>query len=98
MATFICTIKFTDQGLKNIQETCQRAATVKGSARKLGIKVTSQYWTLGSFDGVLIFEAADDETATAFLLHLGSLGNVKTQTGRAFTAAEMEKILGIMTK
>lgn len=98
MATYICTITFTDQGLKNIQETCKRAAAVKASAKKLGVKVTGQYWTLGSFDGVLIFDAPDDETATAFLLHLGSLGNVHTQTGRAFTAADMDKILSIMNK
>lgn len=98
MATYVCTINFTDQGLRNIHDTCKRAAAVKASAKKLGVKVTSQLWTLGSFDGVLIFDAADDETATAFLLHLGSMGNVKTQTGRAFTAAEMEKIMGHMGK
>jgi uncharacterized protein with GYD domain len=51
------------------------------------------FWTLGAFDGVLIFEAADEETATAAVLQLGSLGNVQTQTGRAFNTAEMEKIL-----
>jgi uncharacterized protein with GYD domain len=48
---------------------------------------------LGDHDGVLIFEAPDDETATTLLLHLGSLGNVHTTTVRAFTAAEMDKLL-----
>ena len=93
MATFITNIKFTQQGVKDIDHTTKRAAAVKTSAKKMGVKVTEIYWTLGEHDGVLVFEAADDETATTFLLHLGSLGNVHTSTCRAFTATEMDKIL-----
>lgn len=93
MATFITTIKFTQQGIKGIDETTKRAAAVKATAKKLGTKVKDIYWTLGDHDGVLIFEAPDDETATSLLLHLGSQGNVHTTTVRAFTAAEMDKIL-----
>jgi uncharacterized protein with GYD domain len=93
MARFVATIRFTPQGMTNIQDTCKRAAALKTSARKMGVKITDIYWTMGAFDGLLIFEAADDETATALMLHIGSLGNVQTQTGRAFTASEMEKIL-----
>ena len=93
MATFITTIKFTQQGLKGIDETTKRAASLKASAKKLGVKVKEIYWTLGDHDGVLIFEAPDDETATTLLLHLGALGNVHTTTVRAFNAAEMDQIL-----
>jgi uncharacterized protein with GYD domain len=93
MATFITTLKYTQQGLKGIDETTKRAAALKASAKKLGAKVKDTYWTLGDHDGVLIFEAPDDETATTLLLHLGALGNVHTSTARAFSAAEMDKIL-----
>ena len=93
MATFITTIKFTQQGIKGIDESTKRAATIKASAKKMGVKVTDIYWTLGDYDGVLIFEAADDETATTLLLHLGASGNVHTTTCRAFTAAEMDQIV-----
>jgi len=93
MATFIATIKFTQQGIKGIGDTTQRAAAFKAAAKKLGVKVTGTYWTLGDHDGVLIFEAPDDEAATTVLLHLGATGNVHTTTVRAFTAAEMDKIL-----
>jgi uncharacterized protein with GYD domain len=48
---------------------------------------------MGENDGVLIFEAPDDETATTMMLHLGAAGNVHTTTARAFTAAEMDQIL-----
>jgi uncharacterized protein with GYD domain len=93
MATFITNIKFTQQGIKAIDGTTKRAAALKAAAKKMGVKVTDIYWTLGDHDGVLIFEAADDETATTLLLHLGSSGNVYTITVRAFTAAEMDKLL-----
>src|SRR5207237_275683 len=93
MATFITTIKFTQQGIKGVGETTKRAATVKAAAKKMGVKVTDIYWTMGDHDGVLIFEAPDDETATTLLLHVGAFGIVHTTTMRAFTAAEMDKIL-----
>jgi len=93
MATFITTIKFTQQGIKGIDDTTKRAAAVKAAAKKMGAKVTNVYWTLGDHDGVLIFEAPDDETAATLLLHLGAAGNVHTTTVRAFTAVEMDEIL-----
>ena len=93
MATFITTIKFTQQGVKDIDHTTKRAAIFKAEAKKMGVKVKDIYWTLGEHDGLLILEAADDETATAAVLHLGAMGTVHTTTCRAFTAAEMDKIV-----
>lgn len=96
MATFISTIKFTEKGLAAIQETTKRAASFKAAVRKMGVKVTGIYWTLGAFDGVLILDAPDDETATAALLQLSSADNVHTSTVRAFNAVEMESVLAKM--
>jgi uncharacterized protein with GYD domain len=93
MATFITTIKFTQQGIKGIDQTTKRAAALKATAKKMDVKVKDIYWTLGDRDGVLIIEAPDDETATALLLQLEAAGNVHTTSSRAFTAAEMDKIL-----
>jgi uncharacterized protein with GYD domain len=98
MATYVTTLQLTPQGLTHIQDTCKRAAAFQAAAKSTGAKVTGIYWTLGAFDGVLIFEAAGDEAATALMLRLGALGNVRTQTARAFTAAEMEKILAAAAK
>jgi uncharacterized protein with GYD domain len=93
MATFITNVKFTQQGIKDIDHTTQRAAAIKAAAKKMGVKVKEIYWTLGDHDGVLIFEAPDDETATSLLLRIGAMGNVHTTTCRAFTATEMDTIL-----
>jgi len=93
MATYVTLIKLTEQGVKNYKDTCKRAADFRAQAKKLGIEINQTYWCLGAYDGVLIFDAPDDQTATAGLLSLGSLNNVTTQTLRSFTAAEMSKIL-----
>jgi uncharacterized protein with GYD domain len=93
MATFITTIKFTQQGIKGIAETTKRAAALHVAAKKMGVKVADIFWTLGDYDGLLILEAPNDETVTTLLLHLGAMGNVHTTTVRAFNAAEMDKIL-----
>src|SRR5438270_9901766 len=98
MATFITTMHFTEQGIKAVRDTCDRAAAFKATAKKMGVKVTGLYWTLGAFDGVIILEAPDEARATAALLHLESLGNMRTQTARAFDAAEMQKILGLLPR
>src|SRR5262245_39647802 len=98
MATFITTLHFTEQGIKAVRDTCDRAAAFKAAAKKMGVKVTGEYWTLGAFDGVIVCEAPDEATATAALLHLGTLGNIRTQTTRAFDAAEMQKILSLLPK
>ena len=98
MATFITTLHFTEQGVKAVGDTCERAAAFKAMAKKMGVKVTGLYWTLGAFDGVIVFEAPDEARATAALLHLGSLGSLRTQTARAFDAAEMRKILDLLPK
>jgi uncharacterized protein with GYD domain len=98
MATFITTMHFTEQGIKAVRDTCSRAATFKAMAKKMGVKVTGQYWTLGAFDGVIISEAPDEETLTAVLLSLAGAGNIRTQTARAFDAAEMQKVLALLSK
>jgi uncharacterized protein with GYD domain len=94
MATFITTIKFTEKGVQAIGDSPKRAAAFKSAAKKLGAKVKEIYWTLGDNDGVIIFDAPDDETATAVMLQASSQGFVHTSTCRAFDAAEMEKVVG----
>jgi uncharacterized protein with GYD domain len=98
MATFITTMHFTEQGIKAVRETCERAAAFQATAKKMGVNVTAIYWTLGTFDGVIICEAPDEETATAALLSLGSHGHIRTQTARAYNAVEMKKIIGLLPK
>jgi uncharacterized protein with GYD domain len=96
MATYILLANYTEQGLKGIKDTVKRTDQVRELAKKAGISMQQSYWTLGQYDVVAVFEAPDDETMTAFALSIAKLGNVKTQTLRAFSAKEMSAILGKM--
>ena len=93
MATHIILVNFTHQGILNVKQSPERAKSAFAAAEKLGIKVREAYWTMGAHDAVLVAESPDDETITAWAMSLGSLGNVRTQTLRAFSADEMSKIL-----
>ena len=94
MATYVVLANFTEQGIKNVADALKRTDSVKETAKKLGITMKDTYWTLGTHDVVGIFEAPNEEAMTALGLSIGKLGNVRTQTMRAFTAAEMKGILG----
>jgi uncharacterized protein with GYD domain len=93
MARYVGLIQFTDQGIRNIKDTVKRGDAAAAEAEKAGMKIIEEFWTLGAYDVVLLVDAPDDETMTAFMLKVGSLGNVKTATMRAFGKEEMEKIL-----
>ena len=93
MPTYITLSNFTHQGIQNIKDTTKRADAFKTAAKKAGCMVKDIYWTQGQYDSVIILDAPDDASATALLMSLGKLGNIRTQTLRAFTAAELAPIL-----
>jgi uncharacterized protein with GYD domain len=93
MATYIGLIQFADQGIRNIKDTVKRGDAAMAEAGRMGMKVVEEFWTMGAYDAVVVFDAPDDETMSAFMLKVGSLGNVKSHTMRAFHRNEMEKIL-----
>src|SRR5262249_14129786 len=94
MATYIVLAHFTEQGIRNVKDTLKRSEAFKEAAGKFGFKVKDLCWTLGQYDMVVTLEGSDDLSATALSLATCALGNVRTQTLRAFGAAEMKQILG----
>lgn len=93
MAKYINLLQFTDQGIRTVRDTIKRAEAATAEAEKMGVKITEAFWTMGAYDVVLLLDAPDDETVSALSLKLGSMGNVKSQTMRAFRREEMESIL-----
>jgi uncharacterized protein with GYD domain len=93
MATYIALANFTDQGIRNVQDTTKRADAVGKAAKKFGVNMKQIFWTMGSYDMVVVFEAKDDVSMTAFGLAIGKAGNVRTETLRAFSKDEMKGIL-----
>jgi uncharacterized protein with GYD domain len=90
---YIMLIRFTDQGIKNIKDTTRRADAARSEAERIGGKFTV-YWTFGKYDGVGILEAPNDEAAMEFGIRVGSLGNVRTTTLKAFTEEEIARVVG----
>ena len=93
MSTYISLVQFTDKGIQAARQTTQRVVDWTAKVQSMGVSIKQMYWTLGQYDQVCIFEAPDDETAASVLLAADLLGNIRTQTLRAFTTSEMEKIL-----
>ena len=93
MATYISLVQFTDKGIQAAKETTQRVAEWASKVESMGVSIKQMYWTLGQYDQVCVFDAPDDETAASVLLGADMLGNIRTQTLRAFTPTEMERIL-----
>ena len=88
MSHYILLIKWTEQGISKIKESPNRYDTFKASVEKAGGKLVGGYYTFGKYDVVIIIEAPSDEVVMSLMLDVGSYGNVRTQTLKAFTAEE----------
>jgi len=93
MVRYITLLNFTDQGIRNVKQTLDRANAFKTVTNKMGGTLKELYWTQGAYDLVATIEVPDEPTAMSLLMALGSLGNVRSQSLRAFTASEMTPIL-----
>lgn len=93
MATFVGLINWTDQGVKNFRDSTKRADAFAELLKKRGGSLKGIYWTLGEYDIVAVMEAPDAETATAALLEVGSLGNVRSTTLQAFDRDGIQRII-----
>jgi uncharacterized protein with GYD domain len=94
MPTFISLLTFTEQGVAKFKDTAKRADAFARSAAAAGVTVRDNFWTLGGYDGVLIFDAPDEATAAAAMVALVAKGNVLTETMRAFGKDEIPGVIG----
>lgn len=95
MATFVSLVSFTDQGIRNVKDSPARFDAFRAAAAKLGVTVKSVYWTVGSCDIVVTMDGPE-EKVTSLLLKTGSLGNVRSQTLRAYDEDEFKRMLAAM--
>ncbi len=93
MPIYVSLINWTDQGIKNFRDTVRRAEDFRGLVQRNGGQVRQILWTIGEYDLVGVVDFPDDETATATLLQLGALGNVRTKTMKAFDTEQMTAII-----
>jgi uncharacterized protein with GYD domain len=93
MARFVVLIDWTEQGIAKFRDSVDRYEAAQSEFEALGVRFEGIYWTLGSHDLVSVIEAPDGETLAAALLKLGSGGNLRTTTLRAFSSDEMRGII-----
>jgi uncharacterized protein with GYD domain len=96
MADYVILATFTDQGLKAAKDSPKRAEAFRQMAQTFGVTVRDIFWTQGRYDIVAVTEAPDEIAATALNLSLSALGNIRTESLRAFSAEEMGKIVAKM--
>ena len=94
MGHYVTLIRYTQQGAAKIKESPARLDAAKKAAEAAGGKIHAWYLTMGKYDAVLISEFPNDAASAKFMLSTGSLGNITTQTMKAFTEAEYRKIVG----
>jgi len=93
MPNYIVLYRFTAQGRKNVKESVRRAAEIRKQNEALGFKVLGHYWTQGRYDLVAVVDAPSEEAMVAGLFKIAEAGNVASESMRAFTTEEMQRIL-----
>jgi uncharacterized protein with GYD domain len=93
MPTFMLSMKFTEQGIRNIKDAPKRAAAARELAKKVGVEIKQVYLTTGDSDIVAFVETTNGDNMAKFALALSSSGNLSTRTGRAWTEAEYLKLV-----
>ena len=93
MPRYVALVSFTEQGIRDIKNSIKRADRFKKLAAKHKVKVREIHWTMGKYDIVVSFDAPDDAAISALTLDNAQLGNVRTETMRAYTRDEFAAIL-----
>ena len=94
MAKYILLVNWTDRGIRNSKDSAKRLDGGRALAKQQGCVLESFFMTLGSFDKVAVVEAPDDETLAKYVLTLGSEGNLRTVTLKAFPEETYRTIIG----
>lgn len=91
MARYVSLLRFTEQGARALEKSAARAENFRKTAAKAGVSIEAQLWTAGACDGVLVL-SGDESKVLRCLAQLASQGNVRTETLRAFDAAEFRNL------
>jgi uncharacterized protein with GYD domain len=94
MNHYIALLRYTATGVQHIKDSTKRAHHFNRIAKKAGVKIEGQYWTIGKYDGVLIISADSEEKALHLLVELAAAGNVRAETMQAFTDKQFAQIAG----
>jgi uncharacterized protein with GYD domain len=89
MPTFLMLTRLTAEGVRTLKNNPGRIAEVNREVEQMGVKVLSQYATLGQYDFVTVVEAPDERTMAKVSVELGSRGTMTSQTLAAIPAEDL---------
>ena len=93
MPTFICSLGWTEQGIKSVKDAPKRAKAARALAKKVGVTIKQVYMTTGEHDLLIVVEADKGDNVAKFAMALSMHGNVRTRTVRAWSESEMQKLI-----
>lgn len=93
MPTYIMLTRLTSDGVKTLKDNPSRVHEVNKEVEHLGVKVLSQWATLGEYDFVTVVEAPDELTMAKLSIEMGSRGTVMNETLTALDAEDFTKSL-----
>ena len=96
MPTYISLVNYTDQGIRNVKDSPKRLDAAKKLLKTLGGELKDFYLAMGAYDLIVVVEAPNDEVMAKFALALGSAGNIRTTTLKAFPEAEYRRIIAAL--
>ena len=96
MSTYILLVNYTDQGIRNIKDSPKRRDAARELAKTFGAEMKDVYLTMGGYDLVITMEAPSDVAMAKFALAVGSTGNVRSTTLKAFTEKEYRGIVAAL--
>lgn len=97
MPTYVSLINWTEQGIRDFRHSVKRAENLCRLVDGVGGTVRELLWTVGEYDAVVVVEFPDDESGLAALLQVGSAGDIRTTTLRAFNSSQMNAVISKAT-
>ena len=97
MPTYIVLGNYTDQGIRAVRESIKREEAFRKQCEKVGAHIKDVYRTMGRYDMVATVDAPDDVTVSSLIYSLGAMGNIRTETLRAFSRQETEQAFAKLT-
>jgi uncharacterized protein with GYD domain len=96
MPNYVMLANWTDQGMRNIEDSPRRIDTARKSLEEMGGRFLSVFVTMGMYDLIITYDAPDDAVAARFSLILGKLGNVRTVSMKAFPEEAYRQIVNTL--
>ena len=97
MTTYIMLLNWTDMGIRNVRESPKRLDAARKQLADMGGAFREFYLTMGEYDMVAVCEAPDDAVAARFAMQLGTGGNVRSRTLKAFPEGAYREVIASLS-